>query len=327
MPMLAQAMAGTLGALALASSALSVSAQTPSASHEATPPAASSASDEAPAMDAIALGRDDRARMTVPVHIGEAGPFAFMVDTGAQRTVLTEQTARTLGLVPSGRATLVSVAGLQAVDLVSVAEMSLGKRRFVALEAPLVDGTGLEAEGIVGLDGLQDQKVEIDFQRHRMLIGDAPAADQASGESFDIVVSARRRSGQLVMTEAMIDGVRTDVMIDTGSDASIGNLALQRALGRHQGEQAQLIAVTGQAIAAQVGHARALTIGGMTIGNLTFAFADTAAFTYLKLNRRPALLLGMRDLSAFRRVAIDFSRRKILFDFAPDPATTLAARR
>ncbi|NMN06844.1 MULTISPECIES: aspartyl protease family protein [unclassified Novosphingobium] len=322
MTMLAPKVAGTLGLLALAAAALPVSAQTaPSA-----PAPAALMPDIQPPMEEIRLSHDARARLTVPVTIGSAGPFAFLVDTGAERTVLTRQTAQVLGLEPSGRARLVSVAGLEDVDLVKVAEISLGTRRFAGLEAPLVDGADLEAEGIVGLDGLQDQRITIDFAANRLMIGNA-APDVPQADSYDIVVTARRRSGQLIMTEATVDGVRTDVMIDTGSDVSIGNRALQRALSR-QGvvQQARLVAVTGQSIAADVGHARTMRIGGMDINNLTFAFADAPAFAHLRLNRRPALLLGMRDLSAFQKVAIDFARRKVMFDFTPAPAPALAAR-
>lgn len=323
MTMLAHKVAGALGLLALVAAALPVSAQTaPSA-----PAPAAAVPDPMPPMEEIRITSDRRARLTVPVTIGSAGPFAFLVDTGAQRTVLTRQVAQALGLAPSGRARLVSVAGLEDVDLVTVAEIALGTRRFTGLEAPLVDGADLEAQGIVGLDGLQNQRITIDFTANRMMIGDAPP-DLAAPESYDIVVTARRRSGQLIMTEAMIDGVRTDVMIDTGSEVSIGNRALQRALSRQrsQPQTARLIAVTGQSIAADVGHAAAMRIGGMDIQNLTFAFADAPAFAHLHLNRRPALLLGLRDLSAFQKVGIDFARRKVMFDFTPAPPPALAAR-
>lgn len=329
MTMLANKVAGTLGPLALAAMALPVSAQTAQTAPLNTPAAptpGTPGSNALPPMEEIHLANDSRARLTVPVTIGGAGPFAFLVDTGAERTVLTRQTAQALGLAPSGRATLVSVAGLEDVDLVTVAELSLGTRRFSGLEAPLVDGHDLEAEGIVGLDGLQDQRVTIDFAANRMMIGNA-SPDVPQIDSYDIVVTARRRSGQLIMTEATIDGVQTDVMIDTGSDTSIGNRALQRALNKRQGEQqAELIAVTGQTITADVGHARVMRIGGMNIENLTFAFADAPAFAHLRLNRRPAILLGMRDLSAFQKVGIDFARRKVMFDFTPPQPQALAAR-
>jgi hypothetical protein len=146
-----------------------------------------------------------------------------------------------------------------------------------------------------------------------MAIGDAKTLGGNSG--YEIVVTARRRSGQLIMTSAKIDGIPTDVVIDTGSDSSIGNQALQQALGqRGQLGQAVLTSVTGQQTVAVMGFAKRLEVGDVSISNLVIAYTGGPAFDALKLNRRPALMLGMRELRLFKRVAIDFSTRKVMFD-------------
>lgn len=265
----------------------------------------------------IDMARDRGHRMTVEVHIGPAGPFDFLVDTGAERTVLARDVALRLGLAPSGTATMIGVAGQQSVDLVDVAEIALGRRSFYGLSAPLLEGHNIGADGIIGLDSLQGQRVLLDFDRNRMAIGDA--ADLGGTRDFEIVVQARRKSGQLILTNAVIDGVRTDIVIDTGSDASIGNRALQKALvRRHQREQTQLLSVTGQTITADVSFARRLELGNLIMTNTPLVFADAPPFARLGLARRPALLLGMNQLRLFHRVAIDFSARRILFDMPDD---------
>jgi hypothetical protein len=155
--------------------------------------------------------------------------------------------------------------------------------------------------------------VLLDFDKKRMAIGDAMALGGNRG--FEIVVQARRRSGQLIMTNAIIDGVRTDIVIDTGSDTSIGNRALQRALSRrHKGETTQLQSVTGQVITADIAMARELKLGTMTMSNSMLVYADTPAFAKLDMEKRPAMFLGMNQLRLFHRVAIDFSTKRILFD-------------
>ena len=277
---------------------------------------------QAGAVDIVSITPDLQARMTVPVHIGidsaqtgskQAGPYRFMIDTGAERTILSRDLARQLGLASAGQALLVGVAGTQGGGLVEVGGVSLGRRSFYGLAAPLLDGGWIGADGIIGLDSLQDQRVLLDFDKKVMAIGDARQLGGNSG--FEITVQARRRSGQLIMTNAMVDGVRTDIIIDTGSDTSIGNPALQRALARrHAQEQTSLISVTGQTISADVGLARTLVLGGLTMSNTPLVFADAPPFKALKLDKRPAMLLGMDQLRLFRRVAIDFSSRSILFD-------------
>jgi predicted aspartyl protease len=120
------------------------------------------------------------------------------------------------------------------------------------------------------------------------------------------------------MTEATINGVRTDIVIDTGAEASVGNRALQRVLARrNELRPVMLHSVTGHSVLADLTVARRLTIGNIHIQNPVLAFVDSPAFKMLNLERRPALLLGMREMRAFERVAIDFSARKVMFDLAP----------
>lgn len=274
------------------------------------------------AIDVVKTDIDRHDRMTVPVRIGhnggQAGPYDFLVDTGAERTVLARDIATRLQLPMSGKGLLIGIAGTQNVDLVEIDEINLGRRSFYGLTAPLLDGYNIGADGIIGLDSLQDQRVLLDFDKKRMSIGDAMQLGGSRG--FEIVVQARRRSGQLIMTNALIDGVRTDIVIDTGSDTSIGNRALQKALAkRHKGEMTELQSVTGQTIMADVAMARTVRLGTMTMSNSMLVFADTPAFEKLELVKRPALFMGMNQLKLFHRVAIDFATKRILFDL-PDSA-------
>jgi predicted aspartyl protease len=273
--------------------------------------------DSATPVDVVRTDIDRHDRMTVPVRIshngGSAGPFDFLVDTGAERTVLARYIAERLRLPTSGQGLLIGIAGTQSVDLVEIEEINLGRRSFYGLTAPLLDGSNIGADGIIGLDSLQDQRVLLDFDKKRMAIGDA--AQLGGSRGFEIVVQARRRSGQLIMTNALIDGVRTDIVIDTGSDISIGNRALQKALAkRHRGETTQLQSVTGQTIMADIAMARTVKLGALTMSNSALVFADTPAFEKLQLVTRPALFMGMNQLKLFHRVAIDFATKRILFD-------------
>lgn len=253
-------------------------------------------------------------RLTVPVRVIDKGPFEFLVDTGSENTVLSTGLAQELALIPKAKVTLISVAGRERVDTVEVDQLDLGKRSFYALTAPLLENRDIGAAGILGLDSLQGQRVLIDFKKQLMLVDDAKSLGGNRG--FEIVVTARRRSGQLIMTNAKIDGVWTDVVIDTGAETTIGNRALQRALELRKGKMQQTVlhSVTGQQIVADLGHGAQLSIGDMNINNVEIAFADSPPFNALQLEERPAIFLGMRELRVFKRVAIDFASRKILFD-------------
>lgn len=268
---------------------------------------------QASGVDVIATRSDRNDRLTVPVQIGKQGPFQFLIDTGAENTVLSSGVVSTLALPITGRVKLTGVAGSEMVDTVEVDQIDLGKRSYYAVLAPVLERADIGADGIIGLDSLQGQRVQIDFRKGVIAVADAKTLGGNRG--YEIVVTARRRSGQLIMAQARIDGVTVDVVIDTGSDSSIGNRALQKALSRRgTNGQAELFSVTGQTITADLGFARSLVIGDITFANVKVAYADSPHFATLGLTEKPALFLGMRDLRQLDRVAIDFSTRKIYFD-------------
>lgn len=276
----------------------------------------------AAAMDVIDIPRDRRDRPTVPVLLNTKGPYRFLIDTGSERTVLARSLVQTLGLAATGQRTLMGVAGSLRVDIVPIDTIALGRHEFYGIDAPVLDGFDIGAEGIVGLDSLQGQRVLIDFVKNRMAVGDAKALGGNSG--FEIVVHARRRSGQLIMTNALVDGIRTDVVIDTGAETTIGNRALQEALRRRHREahETEIISVTGQTITAQLDMARKITLDGVSLGNTVIAYADAPPFAKLGLDKKPALFLGMTQLRLFRRIAIDFASRSVLFDLPPGVEVT-----
>lgn len=265
----------------------------------------------------IIQGRVERdKRMTIPVLIGGRGPYDFVVDTGSQRSIIAASIAARLALTPARKMRIVDIGGRQEVATVEAAEMGIGSRSISGVVMPVMDDDNLGAEGVVGTDNLQEQRVLIDFSRNRMAVGSQRSLGGNAG--YEIVVVARRKSGQLIITEAMVDGIKTAVLIDTGATTSVGNRALQRALShRNPSQQITLISVTGNEIVADIGLPKRLSIGTVGITNLVVAYADSPVFPALDLANRPALMLGMRELRLFKRVAIDFASRRVLFDLPP----------
>ena len=264
-------------------------------------------------VDILAITTDRSNRMTIAVRVADQGPFRFLIDTGAQNTVLSTALAGQLLLHSDKKVRLIGVAGVQDVDTVIIDQIDLGQRSFYSLLAPLLPREEIGADGILGLDSLQGQRVQIDFRKGLIAVDDAKALGGNRG--FEIVVTARRRSGQLIMTDAVIDGVKVNVVIDTGAEYSIGNRALQHALAKQHGQGTMVLrSVTGQEITADLGVARNLKINDMNFGNVMIAYADAPPFAALGLAEKPAMFLGMRDMRALDRIAIDFSTRRIYFD-------------
>ncbi|WP_164852789.1 aspartyl protease family protein [Novosphingobium umbonatum] len=267
--------------------------------------------------ETISAQQDGTSRMTVAVAIGQQGPFRFLIDTGAQRSVLSHNVANRLSLRAINQATVMSVAGSRDVDLVDVDAIQLGRRAWKGKGLPVLEESHLGADGIIGLDGLQGQKVQLDFRRNQITLA-ASREEVRDTNGYEIVVSARQRHGELILTDADIDGVKVQVVIDTGADISVGNRALQRALGHMTpANTTHLQGVTGQIVPADIGYGKQLSVDRITIRNVELAYTDSKTFSTLGLEKKPAVLLGMPALRLFDRVAIDFATRRVMFDM-PD---------
>jgi predicted aspartyl protease len=256
-------------------------------------------------------GQDDR--MTVPVRLSGAGPFRFLVDTGADRTSVSREVAGRLGLPQGQKASIHSVSGVSTVSTATLQALELTRKPVKIEDAPLLDSANIGADGIVGVDALRSQSVLFDFQKQLLSI--VPSDVAALRDEPDvIVVTASRKNGRLIMTNAVANGHNLTVVVDTGAQVSIGNEALREQLVGGNlvdpEQKVQLESVTGGLIAGDYMFVRELDIGGVTLKNLAIVFADAHTFKELKLDRIPALLLGMNAMRAFKKVSIDFANRK-----------------
>jgi predicted aspartyl protease len=252
-------------------------------------------------------------RMTVPVKLSGNGPYRFLVDTGADRTAVSSQIVSALKLPSAAAAELHSVAGATSVSTAKVREFEFTRQPEQSIEAAVLDRVNMGADGIVGVDVLRSQRVQFDFEKQVMSIVPSSMPDP-SYERGSIVVRAKRKNGRLIVTDADANGERLTVVLDTGSQVSIGNLALRRRLRGNNlvdlEKSVELESVTGAKILGDYMFVRELTIGGIGLTNLAVVFTDAHTFKQLGLDDRPALLLGMNAIRAFKKVSIDFANRK-----------------
>ncbi len=253
-------------------------------------------------------------RMTVPVLLSGTGPFRFLVDTGADRTAISRQVASRLNLAAGSGASLHSVTGVSNVSTAKVPSLQLTRKALRIADAPVLESANMGADGILGTDSLASQRVVFDFAAQTMSIVPSSTPDFRD-EPGTIIVEARRRNGRLVVTDAVADGRDLTVVLDTGSQVTIGNEALRQSLSKGsvsaETHPVELMSVTGEKLAGEYMFLRSLEIGGVTLKNLAIVFAPAHTFKQLKLDRKPALLLGMNAIRAFKKVSIDFANRRL----------------
>lgn len=270
--------------------------------------------------DKLQIGGEDidarkvRTRMTVSVQVNGKGPYRFVVDSGADTSVIGQRIARALQL-PAGTPVLLNgITDSSRVDRVLVDSLQLGQSTIPDLQLPVLKEQDLGGDGMIGIDALVEQRLMMDFETRTIKVEDARIPPPHLAD--EIVVTARRRRGQLILTQVTANRKTIDAVIDTGSEITIGNLALRDRLIRRDPDKFTTIGVTGVTgvtLNLQLARVAELRIGSIVLRNVPIAFAEVPPFAVFDLSNEPALLLGTDLLESFRRISLDFRARKVRF--------------
>jgi predicted aspartyl protease len=258
-----------------------------------------------------------RSRLFVDTFLNGTGPYRFLVDSGADRSVVSTEVAAALALPEAGTAMLQSMAGRSLVTTVHLESLRVGSSTTENLRVPALPGGAIGADGLLGIDALATQRILLDYERRRVTVQPSRTPIPRSRSADEIVVTARRRGGQLIITEVRADNLPLYAVIDSGSEVTLGNLALAERLFRRRQltdpKTITLTSVTGETLTATMGILPELRVGSIYLRGLPIAFADAGPFRLFGLSSTPALLLGSDVLKAFRRVALDFGNRRVRF--------------
>jgi predicted aspartyl protease len=263
--------------------------------------------------------RDRQGRLVAPVTVNGEGPFRFIVDTGANRSALSRRLAEQLGLANVGVGTVHSIDGAREAPLVPISSLHYGELELPSSPMPLLEGPVLAGEqGLLGVDGMRGRRLRLDFERRCIEIAPSRGASMLRGWEM---LRGELRFGHLVMIRGSVRGVRVNILIDTGSDTSIANVALQQALSaRSRDRSLDYTRAYTAGPNVQLGSAimlPSLSMGDMEIDNITAFVGDYHIFALWGLIEEPTLLIGMDVISQASGLAIDYERARVYF-LVPD---------
>lgn len=256
--------------------------------------------------------RDRIGRIWAPVHINGQGPFKLVLDTGANRSVVTYETAKLLQATLETNRTvqLHGVTGKAQVPTINVESIEVGDLLLDGRKMPVVEDVFGGAEGALGTEGLADKRIFIDFKNDAISI--LRSRGQGPGQGFR-KIPVQLRNGRLLMFEMTLGGVRTKAMLDTGAQTTIGNQSLRDALARRarNAQETQIIGVTLDVATGQALTAPPVDIGGIKITGMRVTFGDIYIFNAWNLTNEPALLIGMDVIGVFDAIVIDYKLKEL----------------
>ena len=270
----------------------------------------------------IAAQSDLAKHLTIPVMIGNQGPFRFVVDTGADRSVIADDVAIRLGLIRGNAVTVQGVVRSLETQYVAVADVTIGKSRRVNLKMPVLPRKYLYADGYLGLDAVDGYRVTLDFESGELGLGPPKRRFMyRTRRSNEALVPVSGTMGHLRSLNCRVDGISTTCFLDTGAEVSLGNSRLLEALeADNPGYQIlgklPITGITGGSIVAKVIHVNKIKLHAVNFTDCNLAIADMDVFEVWGLNDEPALLIGMNFLRQFAKVSIDYGAKEIRFDLA-----------
>jgi predicted aspartyl protease len=209
------------------------------------------------------------------------------------------------------------VTGSAVVPAVDRVRLDVGEFTFPDQRLPVLDDVVFsDADGILGIEGLQNHRVEIDFVEDKVTVRRSSARRALEGY---LVVPAKLERGGLLLVKGRVGRIRTNVIIDTGAQRTIGNLALHRALVQSRTSRIEtystVIGATPGVVQAVALDTPTIAIGDARLNDVIVSFADLHVFSLWDLGREPALVVGMDVLGTVERFVIDYGRKE--FQFRP----------
>jgi len=288
-----------------------------------------------PVSPEIAAATDAAQRLTIGVRMNGKGPFRFVVDTGADRSVIAEDVAQSLNLPRGDRVMVEGVIRSVPTDTAEVTQLAVGPVTRTNLSVPVLPRSQLLADGYLGLDVIDGYRVTLDFKSNELLLGMPSQMPRylvppsGGNQPNELTVPVAGRHGHLRAFGCSIDRIRAVTFVDTGAEISVGNSRLFDALVANDSSYfkqdiIQLTGVTGGVVTGHVTTLKHVRMNSLNFENGDIAIVDLQIFDLWNLSDRPALLIGMNWLRQFSRVSIDYGRKELRFDLATRAAAASA---
>ncbi len=261
-------------------------------------------------------------RMAVAVGVNRHPPVPFVVDTGANRTAISQELAEQLGLPPGPEVLVNGVTAAVPTPTVRAESLFVAESHVRDLVLPVVPHSRLGVHGLLGVDVLGRFAVTFDVQANQLHLrrrGVGLSYAEDTRLDSQATLQARHRFGQLTLVRVSADDVPVQAFIDSGSQYSIGNMALFSSVAARRPDvndrrwTVPVIGATGESVMGELAVVRRINLGGVVLNELPTVFCDLHAFRIWRMDDRPAMLFGADILRMFESVTIDFPERQVRF--------------
>jgi predicted aspartyl protease len=265
----------------------------------------------------LSLAKDNH--LVAPAYVNGAGPYPFILDTGADESAIYAWFAAKLKLAPGKAEDLSGQTGTISTPSYRLQSVSMDGRTLhnaFAYGLPDRRDAGEEA-GVAGNDLMDGALVVFDFPCRTVALHPKPTdLERLQGSGAAAIKGGTIRDGTLLTLPVEINGVRGVAFLDTGSRDSRISPAFAKAAGIdatgpafRDGEP--IFGFKSKAAPSRIGPVGQVRFAGAAMTNVTARVMDLAAFHSAGVGER-VMILGT-DLMQDRRLVYDHAAKRVWF--------------
>jgi len=252
----------------------------------------------------------------LPTRVNGAGPFDFILDTGAGTSLLSTELAQQLNIKVLGTKEGQSAGGKVSVSLAKVESLALGQAKIEDVEVGIVDlghigkTIGTKIDGDVGYNFLKHFRVTIDYQTGEIRFDD-PKRTENFGKPSKAEIPMRLASPAkpLVLVDVYANGRGPfQFAIDTGTSTTAISPEAAQQLGIASSPIGPLT-TGGSQVNVTAGNLKSFQVGGARIDDLVVVVADFFAMLSQAVGAKLDGIVGYNFLRNFR-VVMDYPSEK-----------------
>jgi predicted aspartyl protease len=252
----------------------------------------------------------------LPTRVNGAGPFDFILDTGAGTSLLSTELAQQLNIKVLGTKEGQSAGGKVSVSLAKVESLALGQAKIEDVEVGIVDlghigkAIGTKIDGDVGYNFLKHFRVTIDYQTGEIRFDD-PKRTENFGKPSKAEIPMRLASPAkpLVLIDVYANGRGPfQFAIDTGTSTTAISPEAAQELGIDSSPISPLT-TGGSQVNVTAGNLKSFQVGGAGIDDLVVVVADFFAMLSQAVGAKLDGIVGYNFLRNFR-VVMDYPSEK-----------------
>ncbi|HET7227111.1 MAG TPA: retroviral-like aspartic protease family protein [Chthoniobacterales bacterium] len=252
----------------------------------------------------------------LPTRVNGAGPFDFILDTGAGTSLLSAELAQQLNIKILSTKEGQSAGGKISVSLAKVESLALGQAKIEDVEVGIVDlghiakTIGTKIDGDVGYNFLKHFRVTIDYQTAEIRFDDPKRIENFGGPSkAEIPMRLASPAKPLVLVDVYANGRGPfQFAIDTGTSTTAISPEVAQQLGI-DGSPIGPLTTGGSQVNVTAGNLKSFQLGGARIDDLVVMVADFFAMLSQAVGAKLDGIVGYNFLQNFR-VVMDYPSEK-----------------